>query len=47
LNLQKPYDKLIEVVITKLKRTKLLKIMKPYTSLKVSYLQRRLDSSSS
>lgn len=47
LNLQKPYEKLLEVVITKLKRTKLLKIIKPYSSLKVSYLQRRLNSSSS
>ena len=46
LNLQHPYQKLFENAVQRLKMTKLLEVIKPYTSIKVSYLQRRLTASS-
>lgn len=45
LNLQAPYQQLLETAIRRLKMRKLLDVIKPYTSIKVSYLQRRLNSS--
>jgi hypothetical protein len=40
----KPYDKLVEKVISHIKMTKLLQIIKPYTIVKLSYLSRRLNA---
>ncbi len=44
LQLKKPYTNLLDTVVMTLKMTKLLQVIKPYSKVKVSYLQRRLNS---
>lgn len=43
-NFSKPYENLFERVQERLKMTRLLQLIKSYETIKLSYLQRRLNS---